>query len=63
MAEQDSETTSVDYSQLAQSVEEFREIINALVAGLVTDGFTDREARALVAGFWATRIQSGDSDG
>jgi hypothetical protein len=46
-----------DYNELANAVEEFREVINALVAGLITDGFTDREARALVAGFWASRIK------
>jgi predicted DNA binding protein len=37
----------VDYAALAAGVEQMREVVNAAVAGLREDGFTDREARAL----------------
>ena len=60
MGVHDSVTKGTDYNELAGAVEDFREIINALVAGLISDGFTDREARALVAGFWASRIKAGE---
>lgn len=40
----------VDYAQLAADVDTFREVVSAIVAGLISDGFTDRQARALVTG-------------
>jgi len=38
----------IDYEDLANNVEAMREIMRALVAGLVADGFTDEQARAIV---------------
>jgi len=38
----------INFEELAASVEELREIFRAMVAGLVADGFTDEQARALV---------------
>lgn len=52
----------IDYTELAKTVDAFREAVNALVAGLVSDGFTDREARGLVAGFWASRIEGAQNE-
>lgn len=43
-----------DYALLAAQVEGMREILSALVAGLVKDGFTDREARQIIAGSFGT---------
>lgn len=42
-------TTGFDYEGLAESVEQLREVVAAMVAGLVADGFTDREARQIIA--------------
>lgn len=39
-----------DYQGLATAVDQMLEIVRSLVAALVVDGFTDREARAIVAG-------------
>lgn len=50
----------IDYEQLAQGIEEAREAIRALVAGLREDGFTDREARAIAAGIFANKIGEGE---
>jgi uncharacterized membrane protein YebE (DUF533 family) len=38
----------INYEELASNIEQMREIFRALVAGLVADGFTDEQARALV---------------
>jgi uncharacterized membrane protein YebE (DUF533 family) len=38
----------IDFEELAASIESMREIFRAMVAGLVADGFTEEQARALV---------------
>lgn len=38
---------SIDYEELAESVGVLREILQAIVAGLRADGFTDEQARAM----------------
>jgi uncharacterized membrane protein YebE (DUF533 family) len=38
----------MDFDELAKAIEEMREVLRAMVAGLVADGFTDEQARALV---------------
>ena len=38
----------INYEELAKSVEEMREIFQAMVNGLMADGFTEEQARALV---------------
>lgn len=47
-------TTGIDYEALATGVDEMREVIRAMVAGLVADGFDDPQARDIVAGLWRT---------
>lgn len=42
--------SAIKADELANSVDDVREMMRAIVAGLVADGFTDREARAIVAG-------------
>ena len=42
--------TGIDFVALAEGLEELREAMSAMVSGLVQDGFTDREARAIIAG-------------
>lgn len=42
-----------DYAAIAAMVEHMREMVGALVAGFVGDGFTDREARQLAVAFFA----------
>jgi len=39
----------VDYEELAQGIEQLREVLAAMVAALMEDGFTEREARAISA--------------
>lgn len=39
---------------LMESVEEFKQAVDALVKGLVADGFSDEQARDIVSGFWRT---------
>lgn len=41
-----------DLLSLIEMVEGFKQSIAALVAGLVSDGFSDEQARDIVAGFW-----------
>ena len=42
----------MDYEELAAAVEEMREAFRAFVAGLIEDGFTEEQARALVVGIY-----------
>lgn len=37
---------------LMEGVEEFKQTVDALVKGLISDGFSDEQARDIVAGFW-----------
>lgn len=39
----------INYTEIATAVENLREMARAVVAGLMTDGFTDREAHAITA--------------
>lgn len=52
--------SSIDFDLLAQGVEDLRESLRAMVAGLVADGFTDREAREILVGIW--RMQGKEED-
>lgn len=54
------EKAGVDYLQLAADVDTFREMMGVYVAGLVMDGFKDREARALIAGVFSNHINKSD---
>lgn len=42
-----------DLLEFAKALTEFREMFNAMAAGLVEDGFTDREERAIIAGVFS----------
>jgi len=48
---------AIDYEGLANSVEEMREIFRAMVAGLVADGFTEEQARALVVEITTRQVE------
>lgn len=48
----DSSNSGINYEEIAKQVENFRETQRALVAGLLADGFTDEQARDIVAGLW-----------
>lgn len=50
----------MDYNLLAATIDQIREMVMALVQALVNEGFTQREARALVAGAFATRTEVGE---
>jgi hypothetical protein len=49
---------SPDFALLADTSDQLREAVQALVAGLIRDGFTDREARAIVAGLFSLHTQN-----
>jgi hypothetical protein len=49
----------VDFDHVAQVVDELSEIMKSMVNRLVSDGFTDREARAIIAGSLAANINGG----
>lgn len=62
MSAPDPETpTGFDYEALARSVEQTREVLASLVAGLVVDGFTDEQARSIIAGMFATMAKGSDT--
>lgn len=48
--------SGVDPAALAQVVDDLREVMRASVAGLVSDGFTDREAHAIIAGLLGNQV-------
>lgn len=52
--------TGIDFEELAESIDSMREIFRAMVAGLMEDGFTEEQARALVVEITTRRE---DSDG
>lgn len=45
----------VDYEELAESVGALREILQAIVAGLRADGFTDEQARAMATSIFTNQ--------
>lgn len=38
----------INYEELATAVDEMREALRVMVAGIVADGFTDEQAREIV---------------
>lgn len=51
-----------DYEAVAGVVDVIREFAHIAVAGLITDGFTDAEARAVVAGWMASMIPQREAE-
>lgn len=47
--------SDIDFNEIAEVVDQLRETCRAVVAGLMDDGFTEREARAICAGVFAMR--------
>lgn len=47
--------STIDYTEIAALLDDLRETCRAVVAGLMEDGFTDREAHAICAGVFASR--------
>lgn len=58
MSGREPDTSGVDYAALAEGMDQLREVLRAMVAGLVSDGFTDEQARRLV-----TRVLCYPQDG
>lgn len=56
----DEDTT--DAEVLAKAVDNLRESMRAAVAGLMFDGFTKREAHALIAGVFSQNIEKIDEE-
>ena len=55
--------TRLDFKALAETVDDMREMTRALVAGLVADGFTEREARTVVTSMLAMAANSAQEKG
>lgn len=54
----------INYVELAEGIEAFKEVIGAQVSALVADGFSDEQAREIVTGLWRStgRPTPGDDD-
>jgi len=50
----------IDFDELASSIENMREIFRAMVAGLMADGFTEEQARALVVEITTRKVDDDD---
>jgi uncharacterized membrane protein YebE (DUF533 family) len=50
----------IDFEELAGSIENMREIFRAMVAGLMADGFTEEQARALVVEITTRKVDDDD---
>ena len=50
----------IDFEELAASIENMREIFRAMVAGLMDDGFTEEQARALVVEITTRKVDDDD---
>lgn len=47
---------SKHYLGLAEGLDDMREMARAMVAGFMADGFTEKQARAITAGLFASMI-------
>lgn len=56
-----SRNSDFDTVALATAVDEIRETLRAVVAGLMNDGFSEEQARAIATGIMA-RMGKGSSD-
>jgi hypothetical protein len=54
--------SNVDFEALAAGVAEMREAVRAMVAGLMTDGFSEEQARDIVAGIWRSTGKKSSED-
>lgn len=54
-----------DFTEFATAIDDVREAMRAMVAGLMSDGFTEEQAREMVAGMWrmAGRKDKGGESG
>lgn len=52
----------IDFDELAASIETMREAFRAMVAGLVADGFTDEQARAIVVAIMTNKVEEGSDE-
>jgi hypothetical protein len=57
------ESEGINYSLLADTSDQMREVCRAMVAGLIADGFLEVEARCIVAGMWASNIPKQPEEG
>lgn len=46
------EQKQVDYLKMAEGVEDLRETLRVMVAAAKAEGFTEEQARDIVAGLW-----------
>jgi hypothetical protein len=54
----------LDYVALAESLDALREMLRAMVAALMDDGFTEKQARAIATGVFVGKLEEdNDEDG
>jgi len=51
------------YEDMAEGIDQIREVCRAGVAGLMTDGFLEVEARAIIAGVFSYNIPKAPEEG
>lgn len=54
---------TMDFNELAKGIDDLREGLRAVIAGLIEDGFTDREARRIVAGCFNNEPETPEEGG
>lgn len=52
----------VDYALLAEGMDDLRNLVRVMVAGFVNEGFTEEQARVMVAGFFAAMVKASAED-
>lgn len=52
----------IDFTEIASMVDQLRETCRAIVAGLMDDGFTKREAHAICAGVFAPKSDEDEEE-
>lgn len=53
---------SRDYQQMAQGLDDMRELTRAMVAGFMSDGFTEEQARIITTGAFASMFTKAASE-
>jgi uncharacterized membrane protein YebE (DUF533 family) len=48
-----SDDDSLDYAELAQGLDQMREVLAAMVAALIADGFTEEQAREITTAIFS----------
>lgn len=56
------EKTGVDYAAMAEGLDELREALRSMKAGIMAEGFSEEQACDIIAGIWRSFHRKGESD-